>query len=67
MKRETLEVQKEILKAIRKHSEVTLSKLERMIGTNPASLKKHCEQLVWLGFIKIKSNSKTTNVILCKK
>jgi len=63
MKRESLEIQKKILKTIKANSGITMSELERKIGTNPASLKKHCEQLSYLGLIKIEKSNKTTKLL----
>jgi DNA-binding Lrp family transcriptional regulator len=62
MKRKALDVQKEILKVIRKNSKISMSALERKIRTNPASLREHCQQLQWLGLVKIKHTDKTTIV-----
>jgi DNA-binding MarR family transcriptional regulator len=52
-KRKTLDVQKLILKTIKSNPGITMSQLERKIGTNPSSLVEHCEQLVYLKLIKI--------------
>jgi len=60
MKRKSLELQKEVLTLIRKHPNITLSTLERKAKTNPASLKEHCEQLSWLGLVKIEKTKETT-------
>lgn len=60
MKRETLKVQRDILQTIKKESSITLSQLERIVGTNPRSLKQHVVQLEYLGLIKIKKTDKTT-------
>ncbi|MBT5022297.1 winged helix-turn-helix domain-containing protein [Candidatus Woesearchaeota archaeon] len=62
MKRKTLDVQNEILKVIKANPDITLSALERKIGTNPTSLKEHCEQLEFLGIIKIERTNKTTKL-----
>lgn len=66
MKRKSLELQKEILQLIRNNSGITLSSLERKMGTNPSSLKEHCEALEGLGFIKIKKDKKTTKLFFLK-
>jgi len=66
MKRKALDLQKEILETIRKNSGITMSSLERKMGTNPASLKEHCEALETLGLIKIKKEKNTTKLILDK-
>lgn len=62
MKRKALDLQKEVLKLIRKNPGITLSTLERKAKTNPASLKEHCLQLEWLGLVKIERTSKTTKL-----
>lgn len=62
MKRKSLDVQKEILKEIKNNPGITMSSLERVIRTNPASLKEHCEHLEFLGLIKIKKEEKTTKL-----
>lgn len=62
MKRKSLDIQKKILETIKKNSEITMSTLERKIGTNPASLKEHCEHLEYLGLIKIKKTKETTTL-----
>jgi len=62
MKRKSLKLQKEILKIIRRSPGITMSALERKIGTNPASLKEHCESLEELGLVKIERTEKTTKL-----
>jgi DNA-binding MarR family transcriptional regulator len=66
MKRKSLNVQNEILEMIRKNPKITMSSLERKIGTNPRSLKEHCEQLEHLGLIRIK-RTKETRVLTATK
>lgn len=62
MKRKCLDVQKEIYLTIKGNSGITMSRLERKIGTNPASLKEHCEQLAYFGLVKISKEDKTHKV-----
>jgi DNA-binding MarR family transcriptional regulator len=64
MKRKSLDIQKGILKAIKSNPGITMSSLERKIGTNPASLKEHCEHLAYLGIIRIKRSKNTTELFL---
>ena len=52
-KRKSLDIQKKILATIKKNPGITMSQLERKIGTNPTSLKEHCEHLEALDLIKI--------------
>ena len=67
MKRKSLDVQKQVFEAIKQKSPISMSSLERLIGTNPTSLKEHCEQLEWLGLVKIEKKENTTLVCLnCK-
>jgi len=66
MKRKSLVVQKEIYETIKKHPGITLSELERKIGTNPTSLKEHCEQLAFFELIKIKKEENTTKLLFSK-
>ncbi|MFH1839639.1 MAG: winged helix-turn-helix domain-containing protein [Nanoarchaeota archaeon] len=63
-KRKSLDVQKKILEVIKKNPGITMSQLERKIGTNPTSLKEHCEHLEFLGLIKIKKTEKTTVLLI---
>jgi len=62
MKRKALEVQKEIFETIKKNPSITMSSLERKIGTNPKSLKEHCEQLAYFKLIKINKTKETTKL-----
>ena len=62
MKRKSLELQKQILKAIRANPDITMSQLERKLGTNPHSLKEHCEALAYLGIITIEKSKETTKL-----
>lgn len=64
MKRKSLKLQKEILDIIKKNQGITMSSLERKIGTNPASLKEHCEHLAFLGIIKIERTNNTQKLFL---
>jgi len=66
VKRKTLEVQRKVLKTIRANKVISMSSLERKIGTNPRSLKEHCEQLADFELIKIKRTEKTTQLIALK-
>ena len=66
MKRKSLDVQKEVLKKIKQHDGITMSSLERIIGTNPHSLKEHCEQLQYLGLIKIVKMDNTQKLYVDK-
>ena len=62
MKRKALEVQKIIFKAIKENQGITMSTLERKIGTNPRSLKEHCENLAYFGLIRIAKEKNTTKL-----
>ena len=62
MKRKTLTVQKQILHTVKNNPGITMSKLERQIGTNPRSLKEHCQQLADFKLIKISKEPKTTRL-----
>jgi len=62
MKRKSFDIQKKTLKTIKDNPNVTLSQLERKIGTNPRSLKEHCEHLAYLRLIKIEKTKKTTQL-----
>lgn len=64
MKRKSLEVQKEIYNTIKANSGITMSQLERKIGTNPRSLKEHCENLEYFRLIKIEKKNNTQRLIL---
>lgn len=41
-----------------------MSTLERKTGTNPYSLKEHCEVLAYFNLIKIKKTDRTTTLWL---
>lgn len=62
MKRKALNVQKEIYNTIKENPGITMSELERKIGTNPRSLKEHCEQLEFFKLIKIERLENTTKL-----
>ena len=62
MKRKALEVQKIIFKAIKENPGITMSTLERKIGTNPRSLKEHCENLAYFSLIRIVKEKGTTKL-----
>lgn len=64
MKRKSLDIQKEIYNSIKKNLGITMSQLERKIGTNPASLKEHCEHLAYFGLIKIIKTEKTQKLFV---
>ena len=53
MKRKSLDIQKDIYKLIKKNPGITMSKMERKIGTNPRSLKEHCEHLAYFKLVRI--------------
>lgn len=65
-KRKALDLQNHILEIIKKNPGITLSSLERKAGTNPKSLKEHCQQLSKLGLIKITKTEHTT-ILITKK
>ncbi len=67
MKRKSLDVQKEIFKTIKENQGITMSQLERKIGTNPNSLREHCENLVYLGIIKIIKKENTQKLYSVSK
>ena len=60
-KRKALEVQKQIFEYIKKHEGISISRLERAIGTNPASLREHLDQLAYFGLIKPKIKDRQKN------
>ena len=62
MKRKSLSIQKEIYRVIKQNQGITMSELERKIGTNPHSLKEHCEHLAYFEIIKIEKTKKTTKL-----
>lgn len=39
-----------------------MTELERKIGTNPASLREHCNHLAYFDLIKIEKTEKTTKL-----
>ncbi len=58
MKRKSLDVQKEIFELIKQKPGITISDLERKIGTNPASLREHVEQLLYFNLIEVRVNGR---------
>ena len=62
MKRKTTDVQKQIYKTIKENSGISMSSLERKIGTNPKSLREHCENLSHFKLIRIVKSEKTTRL-----
>jgi len=58
-KRKAVDLQREIYKAIKKNPGITMSELERKIGTNPNSLKEHCENLEYFKLIRIERKNNT--------
>ena len=58
MKRKSIEIQLEILRIIKKNPEITISKLERKIRTNPGSLREHCKHLELFELIIIGKKNK---------
>lgn len=60
MKRKSLDIQKEIYHIIKDNAGITMTELERKVGTNPASLREHCEHLQFFGLIKIEKSERTT-------
>ena len=46
-------------KTIKENPNITMSQLERKIGTNPSSLKEHCELLEYFELIEIKKEKNT--------
>ncbi|MBI2107432.1 winged helix-turn-helix transcriptional regulator [Candidatus Woesearchaeota archaeon] len=59
MKRKATDITKEVYKAIKENPDITMSQLERKIGTNPSSLKEHCKLLEYFGLIQIKKEENT--------
>lgn len=64
MKRKTTDVQKQIYKTIKENSGISMSSLERKIGTNPTSLKEHCQNLAHFKLIRIEKSEKTTKLYI---
>ena len=67
MKRKTLDVQKRIYEVIRKNPGITMSTLERKIGTNPRSLKEHCDALAQFDLVKIEKSKGTQKLFALKR
>ena len=59
-KRKSSDLTKEIYKMIKKNPNISMSSLERKVGTNPYSLKDHCHILEYFGIIKIEKKENTT-------
>lgn len=62
MKRKALDIQKEVFKVIKENQGITMSTLERKVGTNPRSLKEHCENLAHFKLIRIVKERGTTKL-----
>ena len=67
MKRKALAVQKIIFKAIKENSGISMSTLERKVGTNPRSLKEHCENLAYFNLIRIVKEKNTTRLYVAQE
>lgn len=64
MKRKSLDIQKKIFNTIKENQGITMSQLERKIGTNPASLKEHCEHLAYFKLIRIVKHDNTRQLFV---
>lgn len=62
VKRKSLDIQKEIFNVIKKSPGITMTELERKVGTNPNSLRMHCEHLAHFNLIQIKKLKDTTKL-----
>ena len=65
-KRKTSELIKEIYDMIKKNPGISMSMLERKIGTNPDSLLEHCKMLQHFNLIKIEELENTRKLFLKK-
>ncbi|MBI5066469.1 hypothetical protein HZA97_09645 [Candidatus Woesearchaeota archaeon] len=65
-KRGALEIQLLILKIVHNKPGITFSELERKVGTNPTSLKQHCDHLEYFNLVKILREPKTRKLVLTK-
>jgi len=66
MKRKNTEITKLIYKTIKDNPNITMSRLERIIGTNPHYLKEHCELLEYFDLIKIDRSNNTKKLRILK-
>lgn len=65
-KRSVFSIQIEILKAVNEDPDITMSSLERKVGTNPHYLREYCKYLEFFNLIKIKKEQNTQKVSLTK-
>lgn len=65
-KRKSSILLKQIYDLIKKNPGITMSQLERKTGTNPNSLKEHCEILEYFGKIKIEKTDKTRKLFILR-
>ena len=63
-KRSSFTVQLKILETVKENEGISISFLERKIGTNPASLREHCKHLEFFNLLKIKKEAKTQRLFL---
>ncbi len=59
-RRKPTEIIETIYENIKQSPGITMSQLERKIGTNPLGLREYCQTLQKFGLIKIEKTDKTT-------
>ena len=65
-RRSVFSIQLKILKTVKQEEGITMSFLERKIGTNPHYLREYCSYLEFFNLIKIKKEPNTQKVFLTK-
>ena len=60
MKRSPLEIKKAILKILKKENRVSFKQLERRVNTNYQTIVNNCNELEFLGKIKIGKTSENS-------
>ncbi len=58
MKRKPIEIKKRIFQILRAERTISVNKLQRKINTNYTSVMNNCEELEYLGFVRISKTNK---------
>lgn len=60
-KRKPLEIKKKILNILKTENRISVKQLERKVNTNYQTIINNCEELEYLGFVKISKVKENSN------
>jgi predicted transcriptional regulator len=60
-KRKPLEIKKKILSILKEEKKISVKQLERKVNTNYQTIVNNCEELEYLGFIKVNRVRENSN------